>query len=315
MRLSAAHDLLRAALVGRARSSGGCRSCAARSGRTSATSASSRPAARGRSRCCRTAATGRVSTSSACDLIRYPERMYTDGCAVAVVHRLRNDPRALDPRAKTGNYLNNMLGMIEAREGRRRRRAVPEPGPPSHRGHDVQRLDREERQGPYAAARRGASWPASRASGSCETLPAAGVEVEEATVDHDRLLAADEVFLTGTVKGVMPVGSIDGRPVGAGRPGPVTAFRRWNATTRGVGPQLARAAGFVASFDTVSSPVGRAVVTLALLALLAVLVVLPVGTMAVQSVPRRCRRDPRRRPLPRPDPGHRRRGRHDARPR
>ena len=49
------------------------------------------------------------------EIIRYPERLYTEGAHVAVVPRLRNDPRALDPKAKTGNYLNNMLGLIEAK--------------------------------------------------------------------------------------------------------------------------------------------------------------------------------------------------------
>ena len=38
---------------------------------------------------------------------------------------------------------------------------------------------------------------------------------------HD-LRGADEVFLTSTAGGVMPVRSIDGRPVGDGAPGPVT---------------------------------------------------------------------------------------------
>jgi branched-subunit amino acid aminotransferase/4-amino-4-deoxychorismate lyase len=36
------------------------------------------------------------------------------------------------------------------------------------------------------------------------------------------LLAADEVFITSTLKEVLPVATIDGRAVGAGRPGPVT---------------------------------------------------------------------------------------------
>ena len=47
---------------------------------------------------------------------------------------------------------------------------------------------------------------------------------------HD-LYNADEAFLTSTLKEVMPVTRIDGRPIGTGRPGPVTkrllgAFRR-----------------------------------------------------------------------------------------
>jgi branched-subunit amino acid aminotransferase/4-amino-4-deoxychorismate lyase len=36
------------------------------------------------------------------------------------------------------------------------------------------------------------------------------------------LLAADEAFITSTLKEVMPIATIDGRPVGSGRPGPVT---------------------------------------------------------------------------------------------
>ncbi|MCH8834920.1 MAG: branched-chain amino acid transferase, partial [Proteobacteria bacterium] len=38
----------------------------------------------------------------------------------------------------------------------------------------------------------------------------------------DDLRGADEVFLTSTAGGIMPVRSIDGRPVGDGQPGPVT---------------------------------------------------------------------------------------------
>jgi len=49
----------------------------------------------------------------------------------------------------------------------------------------------------------------------------AGVVVREEAVGSDDLYAADEVFLTGTTADVMPVVKIDGRPVGAGRPGPM----------------------------------------------------------------------------------------------
>jgi len=35
---------------------------------------------------------------------------------VAIVQRLRNDRRALDPATKSGNYLNNVLGLAEARK-------------------------------------------------------------------------------------------------------------------------------------------------------------------------------------------------------
>lgn len=50
----------------------------------------------------------------------------------------------------------------------------------------------------------------------------AGVAVVEEPVTQAELLAAPEVFLAGTTTDVAPVVSIDGRPVGAGAPGPIT---------------------------------------------------------------------------------------------
>ena len=38
----------------------------------------------------------------------------------------------------------------------------------------------------------------------------------------DELRGADEVFITSTAGGVMPVRSVDGEPVGDGAPGPLT---------------------------------------------------------------------------------------------
>ncbi len=46
--------------------------------------------------------------------------------------------------------------------------------------------------------------------------------VEERALSYDELVEANEVFVTSTAGGIMPVCAIDGRPVGAGVPGPVT---------------------------------------------------------------------------------------------
>jgi para-aminobenzoate synthetase/4-amino-4-deoxychorismate lyase len=43
-----------------------------------------------------------------------------------------------------------------------------------------------------------------------EIAAAAELEAQEAELRHDDLLAADEVFLTGSVRGIEPVGAIDG---------------------------------------------------------------------------------------------------------
>ena len=44
-----------------------------------------------------------------------------------------------------------------------------------------------------------------------------------APISADAFRIADEVFLTSTAGGVMPVTSIDGQAIGDGQPGPVTA--------------------------------------------------------------------------------------------
>lgn len=49
-----------------------------------------------------------------------------------------------------------------------------------------------------------------------------GFSLVEAPIDQSSLMAADEVFLTGTTVQVMPVVAIDGKPIGDGTPGPFT---------------------------------------------------------------------------------------------
>jgi D-alanine transaminase len=49
-----------------------------------------------------------------------------------------------------------------------------------------------------------------------------GLPLAERRVPLAELRAADEVFLTGTTVEILPVIEVDGRPVGAGQPGPVT---------------------------------------------------------------------------------------------
>jgi len=166
------------------------------------------------------------------ELIRFDERLYREGCRIAVVPRLRNDPRALDPKAKTGNYLNNMLGLIEAK-----RLGADDAAFLNVEGHVT-----EATTSNVWIVEGGRVFTPPLAEGLLagitrdwllDALPAAGIPVAEATLDRARLAAADEVFLSGTIKGVMPVGRIDGDAVGgavgaaagaAGTavPGPVT---------------------------------------------------------------------------------------------
>ena len=56
-----------------------------------------------------------------------------------------------------------------------------------------------------------------------ELAVAAGLDCREVTLVRHDLYTADECFLTGTAAEVIPVVEIDGRRIGPGVPGPVTA--------------------------------------------------------------------------------------------
>jgi D-alanine transaminase len=55
-----------------------------------------------------------------------------------------------------------------------------------------------------------------------EILPAHGLSVLEKAFTLDYALRADEAFLTGTTTEVMPIVTIDGKPVNGGKVGPIT---------------------------------------------------------------------------------------------
>jgi D-alanine transaminase len=50
--------------------------------------------------------------------------------------------------------------------------------------------------------------------------------VEERAITEGELRRLDELFLCGTANNVTPIVSLDGRPVGSGTPGPLTARLR-----------------------------------------------------------------------------------------
>lgn len=49
-----------------------------------------------------------------------------------------------------------------------------------------------------------------------------GYTVEERDLPREALYTADEIFMTGTAAEITPVRSVDRKPVGAGKPGPIT---------------------------------------------------------------------------------------------
>ena len=50
----------------------------------------------------------------------------------------------------------------------------------------------------------------------------AGVVLEERKLHRERLDEVAELFVSGTTSEILPVVQVDGRPIGDGKPGPVT---------------------------------------------------------------------------------------------
>jgi branched-chain amino acid aminotransferase len=50
-----------------------------------------------------------------------------------------------------------------------------------------------------------------------------GLEIVERTIDRSELYVCDELFMTGTAAHLTPIVEVDRRPVGDGRPGPLTS--------------------------------------------------------------------------------------------
>jgi branched-chain amino acid aminotransferase len=148
--------------------------------------------------------------------------MFEKGVSVAIVSVTRNSPRAIDPAVKSGNYLNNVLALGEARrsggayeailcaddgsvaEGSTSNVFAVIGGQLCTPGADVGILDGITRAKVLELAR------------------GAGITVAERRIQPDELRGADEAFLTSATRGVLPITTIDGRPVAAGAPGPVT---------------------------------------------------------------------------------------------
>ncbi len=152
---------------------------------------------------------------------RPAEEVFERGLHMALVDRLRMSMKALDPRAKTGNYLNNVLALHEARL------AGADDAIMLNDDGDVTEATTAN---VYAVRAGRVTTPPldagilegttrMRILGLCRDL---GVDVEEATLRPEELLAAAEIFVSSSVKGILPVTRIDETPIGDGAPGPLT---------------------------------------------------------------------------------------------
>ena len=150
-----------------------------------------------------------------------PRALYDEGASAAIVSIVRNDPRAIDPAIKSGNYLNNVLALGEARrqgaheallcaadgsvaEGASSNVFLVKDGELRTPGLDVGILEGITRAQVLALA------------------GAAGIPTRETRLAPAELRAADELFITSATRAVLPITRLDGAAIGSGSPGPIT---------------------------------------------------------------------------------------------
>lgn len=155
----------------------------------------------------------------------YPEEKLSQGIDLVTASLRRPPADVLDPQVKSLNYLNNALAKLEARQ----------------RGADEALL--LNLAGNVAEAsvanvfvhRDGVLATPPTSDGALEGITRRtvlelarelGIPAGERTLGRQDLFAADEVFLTGSGAGLVPVRSLDGRTLGEGKPGPLYAKLR-----------------------------------------------------------------------------------------
>jgi branched-chain amino acid aminotransferase len=160
----------------------------------------------------------------------YPQEYYDNGLAIVTVPTRRINPAALPPTIKSLNYLNNILGKIEARQfGALEAIMLNDQGYVAECTADnIFTVHKGEIVTP--AASQGALKGITRGT-IFDIAHELGITIREADMTRYDVWVADECFLTGSGAEVIPVTKLDGRAIGTGRPGPVTqkvlaAFRR-----------------------------------------------------------------------------------------
>jgi branched-chain amino acid aminotransferase len=152
----------------------------------------------------------------------YPAEHYENGLKLITCATRRPAPAALSPQVKSLNYLNNVMAKIEALQA----------------GCDEGIMLNE--QGYVAECtgdnvfiiKNGVVFTPTISSGALDGITRRavmelitgklGLVCHEVTMTRFDVYTADECFLTGTAAEVIPVVEYDRRPIGSGKPGPVT---------------------------------------------------------------------------------------------
>ncbi len=151
----------------------------------------------------------------------YPPELYEHGLKIVTAGTMRNHPAALNPRIKSLNYLNNIMAKVEgANAGCLEALMLNHKGEVAEcTGDNIFIVKAGVVHTPPITA--GILQGITR-DAVIDLARGSGLTVHERTMDRHDVYTADECFLTGTAAEVIPVVECDGRPIGTGKPGPVT---------------------------------------------------------------------------------------------
>lgn len=141
------------------------------------------------------------------------------GLHLVISERQRIPPASIDPRVKNYHWLDMVLALFEAYERGGETAVTVDAagnlveGP----GFNVFAVRGGELVTPAVGVLEGITRRT-----VIELARAAGHDVRERALPATEARGADELFVTSTAGGVMPVTRVDGAPVGDGTPGPVT---------------------------------------------------------------------------------------------
>ena len=169
----------------------------------------------------------------------YPPEKYARGLDIVTVPTVRNLHSAVNPAIKSLNYLNNILAKIEANNA-----GVEEAIMLNAEGFvaectadNIFIIRNGQLFTPPLSA--GALYGITRAT-VIELAKQAGYPVSEPNLTRYDVFNADECFLTGTGAELIPVVKVDGRVIGAGKPGPITRelVERYHSLTKTSGEPI-----------------------------------------------------------------------------
>lgn len=147
--------------------------------------------------------------------------VYQTGVDIVTSTVQRNPKKSLDPNIKSGNYLNNILAIAEAKK---------------KGAYDALMVNKD------GHVTEGTTWNVLMVKGGAVITPPDDADMllgitrktlkkickdldivwQERFFTPDELKGAEEAFISSSIREVLSIRSIDGKVVGGGRPGPVT---------------------------------------------------------------------------------------------